>query len=219
MPFCAACMCSWSSESLHKLNHTAVTKSLSGDSWGFSLGFLETIVKLSPSHEVVCIILEDHAVSSVNSSSAKVYSSLSVIDSLYGKALDTNHHTRLSIQTCQLCEDILRVSTYSHYRIAGNFRGCNFSRKCLQKKSSWFLFSWGAPVVQTTHLSLHVRTLRCERNLVKIFVVFIFAVTCRSAKTAKICTSRKFPAIQYVDKDHVVEVGGSNHEVWGRRQF
>ena len=32
------------------------------------------------------------------------------------------------------------------YRIAGNFRGCKFLRICLQtlqKKFSWFLFSWG----------------------------------------------------------------------------
>ena len=37
------------------------------------------------------------------------------------------------------------------------------------------------------------------RSLVKIFVVFIFAVTCRSAKNAKICTPRKFPAIRYLE--------------------
>ena len=85
------------------------------------------------------------------------------------------------------------------YRIAGNFRGCKFSRKCLQtlqKKFSWFLFSWGVPAVP--HPS-YVRTYTTSRDTrwVKNFVVFIFAVPCRSAKTAKICTPRKFPAIRY----------------------
>ena len=85
------------------------------------------------------------------------------------------------------------------YRIAGNFRGCKFSRKCLQtlqKKFSWFLFSWGVPAVP--HPS-YVRTYTTSRDTrwVKNFVVFIFAVPCQSAKTAKICTPRKFPAIRY----------------------
>ena len=44
-----------------------------------------------------------------------------------------------------------------------------------------------------------IRTYTTSRDTrwVKNFVVFIFAVSCRSAKTAKICTPRKFPAIRY----------------------
>ena len=59
----------------------------------------------------------------------------------------------------------------------------------------------GTPVVQTTPLSLHVLyvvhyvAIRDVRSLVKIFVVFIFAVTCRSAKTRKIAPHENFPLL------------------------
>ena len=92
------------------------------------------------------------------------------------------------------------TTSSSLHRIAGNFRGCKFSRKCLQtlqKKFSWFLFSWGVPAVPHPSYVLTYTTSR-DTRWVKIFVVFIFAVPCRSAKTAKICTPRKFPAIRYL---------------------
>ena len=50
------------------------------------------------------------------------------------------------------------------------------------------------PIITRTYV--HYVAIRDVRSLVKIFVVFIFAVTCRSAKHAKICTPRKFPAIR-----------------------
>ena len=103
----------------------------------------------------------------------------------------------LCIHSCSLSLTLTKYTT--QYHRAGNFRGCKISRICLQtlqKKFSWFLFSWGVPAVP--HPS-YVRTYTTSRDMrwVKNFVVFIFAVPCRSAKTAKICTPRKFPAIRY----------------------
>ena len=51
---------------------------------------------------------------------------------------------------------------------------------------------------RTTPLVVLTYTTSRDTRWVKNFVVFIFAVLCRSAKTAKICTPRKFPAIRYV---------------------
>ena len=69
----------------------------------------------------------------------------------------------------------------------------NFSRKCLQtlqKKFSWFLFSWDAPVVQTTPPVIDSYT----TIWLKLSWFYIFAVAGWSAKIVKICTPWKFPA-------------------------
>ena len=52
---------------------------------------------------------------------------------------------------CPVCGE---HAVIARYRIAGNFHGCKFSRKCLQtlqKKFSWFLFSWVCPPYHTPH--------------------------------------------------------------------
>ena len=51
---------------------------------------------------------------------------------------------------------------------------------------------------RTTPLAVLTYTTSRDTRWVKNFVVFIFAVLCPSAKTPKICTPRKLPAIRYV---------------------
>ena len=82
------------------------------------------------------------------------------------------------------------------YRIAGNFRGCKFSRKCLQtlqKKFSWFLFSWGVPAAPYHTPRTYVRKYTTSRDMrwVKNFVVLFSLFPVGQRKT------RRFPAIRY----------------------
>ena len=93
----------------------------------------------------------------------------------------------------------IHILIHAYYRIAGNFHGCKFSRKCLQtlqKKISWFLFSWGVPAVPHPW---YVRTYTTSRDTrwVKNFVVFIFAVPCGQRNRENLHPTKIFHAIWY----------------------
>ena len=89
---------------------------------------------------------------------------------------------------------------------SGKFSWVQIFAECLQtlqKKFSWFLFSWGVPAVPHPW---YVRTYTTSRDTrwVKNFVVFIFAVPCGQRKPRKFAPHENFPLYGISQPVHVL---------------